>query len=290
MVPQSCDIDITNYLPVPTDLKACVTPVAQNRNVKKSLSVRRKGSPITWKTTSKVNKMWNDDEDDNPSTFSPPYSTRETKPRAKLVRRILVNDLSDDITEDSVQEDAKTRNHRTGNRNSTQKKLTQDIKTSLIASDLSRNLDFDMSDVPVTENKLIDEVESLDVSETLKSAKNTKRLTTINYNANANQELFDKLSNLTIKEKTSDNADSLTLTEIEKGIKGLQIPKISVINDEEKSNEIAGKQSAQNASKLSANKTETTRKFFKHTRLNTKFEVYSTRTTRSSVRKKKEKE
>lgn len=288
MVPQPCDIDITNYLQVSTNLSTCVTPVTQNRKVKKPLSVRRKGSPIAWKTTLKVDKLWSD-EDDNSS--SPTYSTRKIKPRSNLVKRVLVNDLSDDITEDSVPEDTKSKNNRVGNRNSTRKKSMKDVKTFPLVSDLSRNLDFDKSDVPAaTEdvNKLIGKVENLKVDSQTSKRKRVKdktQSTIIDHNAYANQaeELSDKLNDLMINEQTSDNADSLALTKNKKGNR-LQIPEIIVIDDEEESNEIVGKQSIGSVSKLSVNETKTP-KFFKHPRLSAKV-VHSTRTTRSSVKKK----
>ncbi|XP_011339642.1 uncharacterized protein LOC105280654 isoform X2 [Ooceraea biroi] len=85
MVPQSHDIDVSEYAAVPTVPSLCVTPSAQ-KHVRRPLSgVRRKRNPVALKIA-KVDMIWSDDEDDDDSSSSPSVSTRLTKtpkPREK---------------------------------------------------------------------------------------------------------------------------------------------------------------------------------------------------------------
>lgn len=82
MVPQSHDIDVSDYATVPITQSICVTPSAQN-HARKPRSVRRRRSPIAFKIT-KVDMIWSDDEDDSSSSPSTVQSTKKSKSRGKL--------------------------------------------------------------------------------------------------------------------------------------------------------------------------------------------------------------
>ncbi|TGZ50751.1 uncharacterized protein [Temnothorax longispinosus] len=64
MVPQPHDIDTSDHVKIPFDPTICVTPSVRNQRAKKPASIRRRKNPVALKIT-KVNMIWNDDEDKN---------------------------------------------------------------------------------------------------------------------------------------------------------------------------------------------------------------------------------
>ncbi|XP_072750211.1 uncharacterized protein [Anoplolepis gracilipes] len=277
-VPQSHDIDITSYARASTTLNVCVTPTVQNRP-KKPLSIRRKRSPVALKIA-KININWSDDEDDN--SFSPPLTTcsaRKAKfPGAKLVTRKILKDLSDNVNsnmKDSVPKKAESEHELNGNEDNTQRKSIKDImiKVAPLVSDISEtltNLTNDKSDVPATmENidKLIENVKSLKInsSTSRKNFKDKTKLTAVDHNKHVNQAV-ELLKNVAVNEKANGNIDPFTPTKDDK-----QTQDQNNTPHERKFFKTGLLQKHKENAKLSVN------------------ETHNIRTTRSSLRRAKEK-
>ncbi|XP_029167569.1 uncharacterized protein LOC114938017 isoform X2 [Nylanderia fulva] len=276
IVPQPYNIDVSSYAEVLTNSNVCVTPSVQNR-AKKPLSIRRKKTPRALKIT-KINMIWSDDEDDD--SLSPPLITRSTRKfklqDTKLTRKNLEKDLSDDVnpTKDSALKKTKSKHDLNENEDGTQRKLMKDIMSEIspLVPDISQKLMvlLDKSDEPATmENidKLIEKVENLKINSTTTSRRKTfndkTKLTAVDYNKNVNRAI-ELLKNLEINKKTDENIHLFTPTKVDKQIQDQKTPQHE-------------------------------KKFFKLGLLKQHLEneklnkMLNTRTTRSSIRKTKEK-
>lgn len=291
MVPQSYNIDISNYVKV-SDHNVCVTPLVSNCPPKQRTSIRRRRSPIALKLTEGSTSLNGDDADRNTPSLLPVYSTIQLF-KSNIIsvrRRILDDDLSDRDTDDPVLEDTKSRNNNDDNNIQIEERSIRDImvKVALLIPDISQNL-MDLVDktyLPATfENidKLIKKVEQLKISSTTnirrKRIKNIRQLTTIDYNRGLNQAI-ELLKEIAINEKT------ITLIKTEK-LNILQEQNTSEINDEKNSIRNTGilKKNTEYLNISSVNEVKTVRN--RSTKSVVSNETCNTKTTRSSLRKSK---
>lgn len=219
--------------------------------------------------------IWSDDEDDN--SLSPPLIIRRSTRKSKLqdtkliTRKNLEEDLSDDDSmKDSVPKKTKSK-HVLNENEDTQRKSMKDImiKVTPLVPDISQTLMdlIDKSDASATtENidKLVEKVKNLKINSSATSRRKNfndeTKLTAVDYNKNVNRAV-ELLKNLAINENTDENIDLFTPTKVDKDQK--------TPHQEKKFFKLGLlKQNLENA------------------KLN---EMHNTRTTRSNVRKTKEK-
>ncbi|XP_050458149.1 uncharacterized protein LOC126854970 isoform X1 [Cataglyphis hispanica] len=268
-VPQPHDIDITRYTRARINSSdVCVTPSVQN-HPKKPLSIRRKRSPIALKIA-KININWSDDEDDD--SLSPPLTTRLTRkskfPGAKLVTRKILEDLSDNDNSDiQVSKKTESEHDLNGDGNNTQKKSIKDImiKVAPLVPDISETLMdlIEKSDVSATNiDELIEKVESLKINSSrmprTKNFKDKTKLTIVDYNKNVDRTI-ELLKNVT----TNENIDSFMSTKVDKQIQNQKTPHEKKFF-----------------------KTGLLKEYKESAKLHPNNEIYNTRMTRSSLRRR----